>query len=81
MAKHATRNTLAAIFTTSLVVGFSGTLMPGPLLTVIISRSAQRGFWQGPLLILGHVIKERYPMQDKTGQQLVVVEGKRCVGL
>jgi threonine/homoserine/homoserine lactone efflux protein len=58
VAQHATRNTLAAIFTTSLVVGFSGTLMPGPLLTVTISRSAQRGFWQGPLLILGHVIAE-----------------------
>lgn len=58
MAKHATRTTLAAIFTTSLMVGFSGTLMPGPLLTVTISRSAQRGFWQGPLLILGHAIAE-----------------------
>ncbi len=49
---------LAAIFTTSLMVGFSGTLMPGPLLTVTISQSAQRGFWQGPLLILGHAIAE-----------------------
>jgi threonine/homoserine/homoserine lactone efflux protein len=58
MTKHATRNTLAAIFTTSLMVGFSGTLMPGPLLTVTISRSAQTGFWQGPLLILGHAIAE-----------------------
>jgi threonine/homoserine/homoserine lactone efflux protein len=47
-----------AIFTTSLMVGFSGTLMPGPLLTVTISQSAQRGFWQGPLLILGHAIAE-----------------------
>lgn len=49
---------LAAIFTTSLMVGFSGTLMPGPLLTVTINQSAQRGFWQGPLLILGHAIAE-----------------------
>jgi threonine/homoserine/homoserine lactone efflux protein len=49
---------LAAIFITSLMVGLSGTLMPGPLLTVTISQSAQRGFWQGPLLILGHAIAE-----------------------
>jgi threonine/homoserine/homoserine lactone efflux protein len=58
VVKHATHNTLAAIFTTSLVVCFSGALMPGPLLTVTVSRSAQRGFWQGPLLILGHAIAE-----------------------
>lgn len=49
---------LAAIFATSMMVGLSGTLMPGPLLTVTISRSAQRGFWQGPLLIVGHAIAE-----------------------
>jgi threonine/homoserine/homoserine lactone efflux protein len=40
------------------MVGFSGTLMPGPLLTVTVSRSAERGFWQGPLLILGHAVAE-----------------------
>jgi threonine/homoserine/homoserine lactone efflux protein len=58
VTKQATCNTLAAIFTTSLLVGLSGTLMPGPLLTVTINQSAQRGFWQGPLLILGHAIVE-----------------------
>jgi len=49
---------LAAIFATSLMVCLSGALMPGPLLTVTISQSAQRGFWQGPLLILGHAMAE-----------------------
>jgi threonine/homoserine/homoserine lactone efflux protein len=49
---------LAAIFATSLMVCLPGALMPGPLLTVTISQSAQRGFWQGPLLILGHAIAE-----------------------
>jgi threonine/homoserine/homoserine lactone efflux protein len=49
---------LSAIFATSLMVCFSGALVPGPLLTVTISQSAQRGFWQGPLLILGHAIAE-----------------------
>ncbi len=58
MTNHTTRHTLAAIFTTSLMVGLSGTLMPGPLLTVTISLSAQKGFWQGPLLILGHASAE-----------------------
>lgn len=32
--------------------------MPGPVLTVTISESAKRGFWAGPLIILGHAILE-----------------------
>ncbi len=32
--------------------------MPGPLLTVTISETHQRGFWSGPLIILGHAILE-----------------------
>lgn len=28
--------------------------MPGPLLTVTINESTRRGFWAGPLLIIGH---------------------------
>lgn len=32
--------------------------MPGPLLTVTISESSQRGFIAGPLLIAGHAILE-----------------------
>ncbi len=49
---------LIGIFTTSLIVGFSGALMPGPLLTVVISGSARRGFWEGPALVLGHAVAE-----------------------
>jgi len=49
---------LIAIFTTSLFVGFSGALMPGPLLTVVISGSARGGFWEGPTLVLGHAVAE-----------------------
>ena len=32
--------------------------MPGPVLTVTISESSRRGFWAGPLIILGHCILE-----------------------
>jgi threonine/homoserine/homoserine lactone efflux protein len=46
------------IFVTSLIVGLTGAMMPGPLLTVTVAETARRGFWAGPLLILGHGILE-----------------------
>jgi len=49
---------LAAIFVTSFGVGFTGALMPGPLTTVAVRESIQRGFWAGPLLAAGHSLIE-----------------------
>ncbi|MBE3588674.1 MAG: LysE family transporter, partial [Thermoanaerobacteraceae bacterium] len=49
---------LAAIFSTAFVVGLSGAMMPGPLLTVTIGESARRGFAAGPLIVLGHALLE-----------------------
>lgn len=49
---------LLAVFFTAWVVGFSGAMMPGPLLTVTISESARRGARVGPLLMLGHSMLE-----------------------
>lgn len=49
---------LAAIFTTAFIIGFSGAMSPGPLLTVTVKESVQMGFIAGPLLMLGHAILE-----------------------
>lgn len=49
---------LLTIFVSSFVIALSGALMPGPLLTVAISESSQRGFITGPLLIAGHALLE-----------------------
>lgn len=49
---------LIFIFTTAFVIGLSGAMMPGPLLTADIVYSAERGFWSGPWLILGHGLLE-----------------------
>lgn len=47
-----------SIFLTAWVVGFSGAMMPGPLLTVTITESARQGMVAGPLLMVGHAILE-----------------------
>lgn len=49
---------LAAIFFTSFAIGFSGALMPGPVLTMTVSQTIRRGFWAGPRIVLGHGVLE-----------------------
>jgi len=49
---------LIIIFSSSFLIALSGALMPGPLLTVTVSESTQRGAVAGPLVILGHGILE-----------------------
>ena len=50
--------TLTFIFTTAFVVALSGSLIPGPLLTVTVREAARRGIWVGPLVIVGHAVAE-----------------------
>ena len=50
--------TLLVIFGTSFVGGLTGALMPGPLLAFTIGEVTRRGFWAGPLIIIGHSILE-----------------------
>lgn len=49
---------VTALFITAFLVGLSGAMMPGPLLTVTIAESARHGFKAGPLIVLGHAILE-----------------------
>ncbi len=49
---------LPFIFITSFVVALSGALVPGPVLALTINGATQRGFWAGPIIVLGHAIPE-----------------------
>ncbi|GAB6152108.1 LysE family transporter [Desulfosporosinus burensis] len=49
---------LAAIFMTSMLMGFSGAIVPGPLLTVTINESLRRGAKAGPQIASGHALVE-----------------------
>jgi len=48
------------IFFGAFVVALSGALMPGPLLTITIAYSIERGFLSGPLLVVGHMLLELF---------------------
>ncbi len=50
--------TVSTLFVTAFLIGLSGAMMPGPLLTVTIVESARRGLIAGPLIILGHTLLE-----------------------
>jgi threonine/homoserine/homoserine lactone efflux protein len=49
---------LWSLFVTSFIVGFSGALMPGPVLAVTIAESPIRGISTGPIITGGHAIAE-----------------------
>ncbi len=49
---------LSEIFLNSFIVGFSGAMMPGPLLAVGISETPKHGWCTGPIITLGHAIAE-----------------------
>jgi threonine/homoserine/homoserine lactone efflux protein len=51
-------SSLLTIFAGAFVVGLSGAMAPGPVLTVTISETLKRGFKAGPLIVLGHAILE-----------------------
>ena len=50
--------TLLGILFGSFMLGFTGAVMPGPMLTATVSRSARGGFWVGPLIVAGHGVLE-----------------------
>ncbi|MEZ5125863.1 MAG: LysE family transporter [Thermoleophilia bacterium] len=49
---------LGLIFASSLLVAYSGALMPGPMLTIVIAESPRQGVKTGPLVVLGHALLE-----------------------
>ena len=49
---------LISLFITAFVIGLSGAMMPGPLLTVSINETLRNSFWAVPMLIIGHALLE-----------------------
>ncbi|HEY4662957.1 MAG TPA: LysE family transporter [Candidatus Humimicrobiaceae bacterium] len=51
-------NEIFQIFIGSMIVAFSGALVPGPMLTLVISSVARKGFWTSFFIVVGHAILE-----------------------
>ena len=51
-------DSVAGIFIGSFIIGLSGAIMPGPVLVVVVGQTPRRGFWTGPLVVLGHGVLE-----------------------
>ncbi|HME41762.1 MAG TPA: LysE family transporter [Syntrophorhabdales bacterium] len=49
---------LWSLFAVGFILGLTGAMAPGPLLTVTITESTKRGGHVGPLVVLGHGILE-----------------------
>lgn len=49
---------LWGIFISAFFIGFSGAMMPGPMLGVAVDGSLKKGWTAGPKLVLGHGILE-----------------------
>jgi len=49
---------LFSLFSVGFILGLTGAMAPGPLLTITISESAKRGGIVGPMVVLGHGILE-----------------------
>jgi threonine/homoserine/homoserine lactone efflux protein len=49
---------VASIFVTSFLVGLSGAMMPGPLLSVVVYSSLRKGIRGGLLAVAGHALIE-----------------------
>ena len=49
---------VALIFFSSLLIAYSGAMMPGPMLAVVVTESPKQGFKAGPLVVLGHAMLE-----------------------
>ena len=53
-----TRLTLPVIFGVALATGFSGAVVPGSLLAVVVTNSVRFGWVAGPILMIGHGLLE-----------------------
>lgn len=51
-------NEMYEIFFGAMIVAFSGALVPGPMLTLVISSVAEKGFWTSFFIVVGHALLE-----------------------
>ncbi len=51
---------LPGVFWSALAIGFSGAMIPGPMLAVVLSEGLNGRFWGSLGIVLGHVLLEAF---------------------
>lgn len=49
---------IGGLISTAFVIGLSGAMAPGSLLVVVVTETVRKGFWAGPVAVLGHGVME-----------------------
>lgn len=49
---------IGQLIVTAFVVGLSGAMAPGSLLVVVVTETVRKGFWAGPVALIGHAVTE-----------------------
>ncbi|MCL5772085.1 MAG: LysE family translocator [Actinobacteria bacterium] len=49
---------ISQIFLSSLIVGFSGAIVPGPMFTMVVTNVAKNGFNASVFIVIGHALTE-----------------------
>lgn len=51
---------IGGLISTAFVIGLSGAMAPGSLLVVVVTETVRKGFWAGPMAVLGHAAMELF---------------------
>ena len=70
---------LAQIFAGSFLVGLSGAMMPGPLLTVAVARTPTNGPQTGAIVTIGHGIVEIFTVVALSLGLALIIKGSPMV--
>jgi threonine/homoserine/homoserine lactone efflux protein len=75
---------IPSLVATAFVIGLSGAMAPGSLLVVVITETIRKGFWAGPIAVMGHAFLEAisvFLLSKGLGEILVYEKNLGIIGI